>query len=279
MKISFTALLLSAVSLFTVASADTPWKFYRSISSTEYANTLRTMTDTGFRLTYISGYANSDGEARYNVIFEKPEYTPAWRTNYGYNVNEFNKTFEELKTQGFRPVLVEGYSFGGERHYASIWENNTEATKWAERRNMSGDEFTTWFKELMKKGFRLRHLSGYEFNDKQQFAGVFEKRDSVPWKAYAGLTAAEYRIKFNAAKRDGYYPVQISPYTACGKVWFAGIFEKMDNNKDKPVALFGLGPFQYQMRAAEWAIKGYRPTMVDGYLDGGEKFAAIFNKG
>lgn len=278
MNISFAGLLVSAVCFFAVADAITPWRFYRSISSTDFADTLRIMTATKFRLTYISGYANTAGEARYNVIFEKPEYTPAWRTNYGYNVNEFNNSFNELKNEGFRPVLVDGYNTGGERHYASIWENNTETIEWAERRDMSGDEFAAWFKEFVKKGFRLRYLSGYEFNNKQQLAGVFEKRGSVPWKAYAGLTAIEYRIKFDAAKRDGYYPVQISPYTACGQVWFAGIFEKMDNKKDTPVTLFGLTPFQYQMAATKWAIKGYRPTMVDGYVDDGEKFAVIFNK-
>ncbi|EFQ99333.1 hypothetical protein MGYG_02346 [Nannizzia gypsea CBS 118893] len=276
MNLSFAALLISAVSLFAVADA-LEWNLYRSYSATEYAKTLN-MTDNKFRLTYISAYANAEGEARYNAIFEKPEYTPAWRTNYGYNGNELNNTFNDLKNKGFRPVLVEGYNINGERHYTSLWENNTESIEWAERRDMSGKEFNTWVKEHKKKGFRLRHLSGYEYNNEQQFTGVFEKRDSAPWKAYVGLSPWEYRIKSYAAKRSGYYPVQISPYTACGKVWFAAIFEKLGNKKDTPVTVFGLDSSRYKMESDVWESRGYKPTMVDGYLDNGEKFAAIFNK-
>ncbi|KAK2873744.1 hypothetical protein FQN49_002107 [Arthroderma sp. PD_2] len=277
MKIPFTALWVSAASLLAVVEATNPWAAHHGLSFSDYRDKLRAMTNSGYRPSYVSAYATNRGEARYNAIFEKLPSSPGWHTNFGYTRESYNEAFEELKGDGFRPLLVEGYNAGGERRYASIWEKNTANVLWSERTNLSGDEFTKWFKEFVGKGYRLRTVSGYSFNDEQQFAGVWEKKSSPPWKAYAGLTAAQYQTKFDEAKRDGYYAVQISPYTAGGKVWFAGIFEKTDK-KDKPYTRYGMTSSEYQDIFNERKGKGYRPTVVEGYQDGGEKFAAIFNK-
>ncbi|EEQ31443.1 WD40 repeat protein [Microsporum canis CBS 113480] len=182
MKIPFTTLLASVAFFLATTEAVEPC-VYVGISSSEYNETLNIKTALEYRPTYVSAYANAYGEARYNVIFEKPSATPAWHTNFGYNANDFDKTFEEYKKDGFRPTLVEGYYSGGERHYASIWEKNNENIAWEERRNMSEDEFTSWYNDFVGKGYTLRHLSGYSFNDQEQFAGVFEKKPSPPRKA------------------------------------------------------------------------------------------------
>ncbi|KAF3482804.1 uncharacterized protein GIQ15_02128 [Arthroderma uncinatum] len=278
MKVSFTALLASAASLLTVAQGANPWRALHGLTSSEYGDKLRAMTSDGYRPYYISGYSTSRGEARYNAIFEKPQSGPAWRTNYGYSREAYNKAFNELKDDGFRPLLVQGYNAGGERRYASIWEKNTSNIAWSERTNISGDDFTKWFTEFIEKGYRLRSISGYSFGDDQQFAGVWEKKTSVPWKAYAGLTTTQYQAKFDELKKDGYYTVQICPYTVGGKVYFAGIFEKMDGREEKPYTRYGMTSAEYQDVYDEYKKKGFRPTVVAGYLDGGEKFAAIFVK-
>ncbi|KAM5432274.1 hypothetical protein McanMca71_004449 [Microsporum canis] len=276
MKIPFTTLLASVAFFLATTEAVEPC-VYVGISSSEYNETLNIKTALEYRPTYVSAYANAYGEARYNVIFEKPSATPAWHTNFGYNANDFDKTFEEYKKDGFRPTLVEGYYSGGERHYASIWEKNNENIAWEERRNMSEDEFTSWYNDFVGKGYTLRHLSGYSFNDQEQFAGVFEKKPSPPRKAYVGLTADEYRVKSSELKSDDYYAVHISTYTAGGKAWFAGIFEKMDDKKNKPEVHIG---WAYARAAdATWDTIGHRLISMDGYVDNGEKFVLIFKQG
>ncbi|KAF3480979.1 WD40 repeat protein [Arthroderma uncinatum] len=281
--------LFAAASLLATAAvaAGDAWEARHGLTASRYQETFNNLTAAGYRLDYVTGYADLNGEARYNAIFDKPASPSkvAWVANHGVTREKYSAAFKDLKDKGYRPLHVQGYNvgkdstLGKDRRYASIWEKNTPAVAWEERTDVSGEKFTELFHQLVDKGYRLRSISGYAIGAEQRFAGVFEKTAGPTWKAYAGMSSDGYQTRFNEMKKDGLYPVQISPYTAGGKVWYAGIWEKIDDKAAKPYTRYGLTGSEYQAVFDEWKGKGYKPTVVAGYIDGKTvKYAAIFNK-
>ncbi|EFQ98067.1 beta-lactamase [Nannizzia gypsea CBS 118893] len=229
-------------------------------------------------LTYISVFVNARGNSTYNAIYENPETFPGWQSYYQSTTNQYREDVKESREEGFRPIQIDGHSGFAVPRFSTLWNDNKNEMPWAEHINQSGDEFTKAFKDYVSNGYRLKSLSGYGFNGQQQFASAWEKTPGAPQKAYIGLTAAEYQTTFDQARKDGYYPVRISPYNVGKEVWFAGIFEQMDSKAAKPECQWGLTSDEYVEVFNNWTKKGYKPTVVNGYLDGEEKYAAIFNK-
>ncbi|KAM5463234.1 hypothetical protein MauCBS54593_007644 [Microsporum audouinii] len=281
-------ILCSAVTLLaTAALAGNAWEARHGLTSSAYQETFNNLTKAGYHLDYVTGFADLNGNALYNAIFEKPPSSGkiAWVANHGVTREKYTAAFNDLKAKGYRPVHVQGYNVGKsptsgkDRRYASLWHKNTLAVSWEERTDVSGEKFTELFHQLVGEGYRLRSISGYAIGSEQRFSGVFEKADGPEWKAYAGMSSDGYQTRFNELKKAGLYPVQISPYNVGGKVWYAGIWEKMDAKAAKPYTRYGLTGSEYQALFNEWRGKGYRPTVVAGYIDGKTvKYAVIFNK-
>ncbi|EFR05502.1 WD40 repeat protein [Nannizzia gypsea CBS 118893] len=275
--------------LATAALAGNAWQVRFGLTSSAYQETFNELVKDGYRLEYATGFSDLSGDARYNAIFEKPSASDkiAWIANHGLTPEKYSTAFDDLKDKEYRPLHVQGYNVGKdptsgkERRFTSIWHKNSGkgAVAWEERTDISGDKFTELFQQLVEKGYRLRSLSGYAVGSQQRFSGVFEKRAGPAWKAYAGLNGDEYQKKFEDLKKDGFYPVQIVPYNVDGKVWYSGIWEKVDAEAAKPYTRYGLTGPEYQDLLREWKGKGYRPTSVAGYIDGKTlKYASIFNK-
>ncbi|KAF3482357.1 uncharacterized protein GIQ15_05116 [Arthroderma uncinatum] len=277
MKIFTTALLAFAVSFLTVVEGKL-WASFHGIGRYVLRDKIDGYITLDWRPTYLSGFAMSNGTGIFNAVFDSPPRYPGWHVYWDNSIDNYRKALKERKEAGYRLLQVNVYSAFGERYFTTRWEQNYDNIPWAELTNQSRDEFMKSLKEYEGKGYRLKSLSGYGFNGEQQFASVWEQKSSLPWRAYAGLTAAEYQAKFNEARKDGYYPVQISPYNVGTQVWFAGIFEKVDSKAAKPECQWALTSDQYVKVFNDWRSKGYMPTVVEGYLNGGERYAAIFNK-
>jgi hypothetical protein len=57
---------------------------------------------------------------RYAAIWEKTS-GPAWQAYHGLSSTQYQSTIDSLKAQGYRPVLVNGYSVGGVDYYVAIF--------------------------------------------------------------------------------------------------------------------------------------------------------------
>jgi CubicO group peptidase (beta-lactamase class C family) len=78
----------------------------------------------GFVLWRVSGYP-APGGTRYAAIWikESPSIEPGvtWQAKQGMSSAEYQSEFDALKTRGFRPAKINGFTVDGVTQYAGIW--------------------------------------------------------------------------------------------------------------------------------------------------------------
>lgn len=92
-----------------------------------------------------------------------------------------------------------------------------------------------------------------------------------------GLAIGDYQCFYNQALLGGYEPEWLDMFDSGGKTYVNAIFRP--KSAGAIAAYHGLNGAQYQARFTEWTGKGYRPIIVESYLEGGSpRYAAVFKK-
>ena len=89
-----------------------------------------------------------------------------------------------------------------------------------------------------------------------------------------GLPIGDYQCLFDQAVAANYEPVWINIFNAGGKTFVNAIFRPQTPGDFR--AFHGLSAAQYQAEFNEWTGKGYRPVIVESYLEDGVRYAAVF---
>jgi hypothetical protein len=135
-----------------------PWRARHGLTSTQYQAEFYSLAQQGYRLQYVSGYTVG-GEERFAALWEqKPG--PAWVARHGLTAAQYQAEFHTLASQGFRLVLVNGYSVNRQDRYVAIWEQ-AAGPAWVARHGMTATEYQSEFNKYTGQGFRLTHVSGY----------------------------------------------------------------------------------------------------------------------
>ena len=117
---------------------------------------------------------------------------PAWRARHILTAAQHQSDFAVLKSQGFRPLDVNGYSINGASRFASIWEKSP-GPSWEARHDLTSDQHNALFAVLPAQGFRPVSISGYEKAGAPRFASLWQKVSGPALMARHGMTAAEYQ--------------------------------------------------------------------------------------
>ena len=91
-----------------------------------------------------------------------------------------------------------------------------------------------------------------------------------------GLPIRDYQCLFDQASNAGYQPVWLDMFDADGNTYVNAIFRQSSGGAMR--AYHGLTGDQYQARFDDAKKDGYRPVIVDSYLDDGVRYAAVFRK-
>jgi len=91
-----------------------------------------------------------------------------------------------------------------------------------------------------------------------------------------GLPIGDYQCLFNQAVAANYEPVFLDMFDAGGKTYVNAIFRPETPGAFQ--AFHGLSSAQYQAEFDKWTDQGYRPVIVESYLDNGVRYAAVFKK-
>jgi hypothetical protein len=86
------------------------WEAHHGLTSSAYQKTFDRLAAAGFRLAWVSGYSDT-GIARYAAVWRQEPSGP-WQARHGLDATGYQRTFDELRSQGFRPVQVSGYGDG-----------------------------------------------------------------------------------------------------------------------------------------------------------------------
>lgn len=181
-----------------------------------------------------------------------------------------------LLTDGYQPVSVSGYEVQGDSHYAVVWEKRP-LIPWAERHNLSAEDFQDNFDVLLGQGFRPVSLSVYNVGEGVRYAGIWERRAGQVRYMGVGMAAADFQNTAAAYIKEGYRPLTISGFKIGGQPRFSAIWEKAEGPAfETQLDLTADGLKETEKRMGE---KGYAPTSVSGYdRDGTAHFTAVWEK-
>jgi hypothetical protein len=128
-------------------------------------------------------------EERYAAIWEKST-GPAWVARHGLTSAQYQQEMDTMVKQGYRPVLVSGFDLGSEDRYAAIWEKSTGPAP-IERHGLTSAQYQQEMDTLVKQGYRLMLVSGYDLAGQDSYAAIWEKSTGPERIERQGLTAAQ----------------------------------------------------------------------------------------
>src|SRR6266545_4603801 len=265
---------LTLLLFFSVQVVDAQWQARHRLTSAEYQATFNTLTSEGCRLTWVSGYSISD-EPRFAAIFEKKS-SPEWVAHHGMTSEDYQSKFNTYVSQGFRLVLVNGYTVKGVDYYVAIWDKSPSG-QWVARHGLTGGQYQALFKQYADQGFRLKHVSGYSFRSQARYAAIWEKvaAGSPEWVARHGLTSVEYQVVFDTYVGQGFRLVLVNGYQVNNVDYYVAIWEK--STSGPWIARHGMTSAEYQDYFDNYYYQGYQLRVVSGYALGLEdRYAAIW---
>jgi hypothetical protein len=101
----------------------------------------------------------TNGSERFAAVFEQQD-GPAFQARHGLTAAQYQQTFDQLVGQGFRPVVVSGYSVGGQDRFAAVFEQKSGPAFQA-RHGLTAAQYQQTFDQLVGQGFRPVIVSGY----------------------------------------------------------------------------------------------------------------------
>jgi hypothetical protein len=149
----------------------------------------------GMRLVDVSGY-DVGGQAHYAAIWEKAS-GPPFVARHGLTSQEYQHEFDKQIGQGFRLILVDGYSVGGQDHYAAIFEKSP-GPAFVARHGLTSAQYQQAFDDFVgRQGYRLKLVSAHKIRGQTSYAAIFEKSPGPSFVARHGLRSAEYQAEFD----------------------------------------------------------------------------------
>ncbi|MBU8900566.1 serine hydrolase [Corallococcus sp. M34] len=246
------------------------WIVRHGLTDAQYQAELQSRVAQGYRLSYVSGY-EAGGSACYAVIWEKSGDL-AWRAFLGLSADTYQAIITEQQAQGYRPVVLNGYTVGDATYFAVIFHLDSGAA-WVARHDLSAAEYQSEFNTRVEQGYRLVHVSGYTSGGAERYAVIWEQTRGPDWKARNGLTASEFQAAVDTNAAQGYQLAQVSGYSVGGTERFAAIFQV---SSGIPIAARqGLTSTEYQQAVMDLKYQGYRPLQVAAHRKGGQSVFAL----
>ena len=141
-----------------------PWKFSKKGSFLNPGISTWNYTIV-YRITRESGARPSRKESdRYIGVWQQSA-GPAWVARHGLTSAQYQAVFDELTPQGYRPVILSGYSISGSDRYLCMFEQSSAKGAWVARHGLTGAQYQAVFDDLTPKGYRPIILSGYSVSN------------------------------------------------------------------------------------------------------------------
>ena len=262
--------------LLIILPVQAQWEARHGLTSAAYQDTFNRLTSQGYRLTWVSGYTYND-DPRYAAIFEKKP-SPQWIAHHGMTSSDYQHKFDNYTSQGYRLVLVNGYTVGGVDYYVAIWDKSPSGP-WVARHGLTGAGYQAAFNTYTSRGYRLTHVSGYAIGNTARYAAIWAKVPNSPaWVARHGMTSDSYQSFFNTYTSQGFRLVLVNGYQVNNVDYYTAIWDKSPSGPW--IARHGMTSPVYQAEFNKYVADGYKLKLVSGYdLGTSDRYAALWIKG
>ena len=275
MKKSIFALSICFLFLNSIALFSQNWVARHNLTSAQYQTEVNKWVNLGYRLTQVSGYSDN-GQDRYAAIFEQ-ESGPQWAARHDLSSAQYQTEYNNLTSQGYRPIQVSGFPSGNQAKFAAIFIKENNAPQWAARHNMTSAQYQEEFNERASQGYYLADVSGYTVGGTDYYAAIWEKKAGAPQVfARHRMTSADYQAEVNTRAAQGWRLTKVSGYSLSNSARFAAIWVKTSG--PALAARHALnGAQNYQDEFERLYYQGYRPVWINGYtVNNQDVYAAIF---
>jgi CubicO group peptidase (beta-lactamase class C family) len=154
--------------------ATDPWVARHGLTAAQYQAAFDQFTGEGYVLDWVSGYFDGSQDL-YAAIWRKRQGAPAWQARHGLTAAEYQAFFDNVAAQGYKLVVVSGYSDGVQDRYAAIFRQIPGAPPWQARHGLTPAQYQTTFDQLVAQGYRLELVSGYSVAGQDRFAAIWSK--------------------------------------------------------------------------------------------------------
>lgn len=208
------------------------WASRSNLTDAQFDAYWKEYTDAGMRLIDQDAYT-LDGATRYAGIWMQNVEGLGWASFQGQVDADFSDTFAKLSGAGMMMVDVESFVAGETRYYSSIWVENKGGLGWIERRNLTSDEYASYFQQYADDGYRVIDLESYMLgNGAQRYAAIWVKNTSGRgWYAYRDMTARGFGNRWNQLRDAGYRLIDFEVYQTDGGTRYAGVWRQ---NSSRP---------------------------------------------
>ncbi|KAN0082167.1 Beta-lactamase/transpeptidase-like protein [Elaphomyces granulatus] len=186
------------------------WVSHHGMNSTQYQQNFDTYVGQGYRLVLVNGY-EVQGVDNYVAIWDKSP-SGQWVARHGMSPSDYQDAFDTYVGQGYRLRHVSGYAVGNEARYAAIWEKTNDGIAWVARHGMTSSDYQNAFDGYVSQGYRLVVVNGYQVNNVDYYAAIWDKSTSGPWIARHGMTSSQFQAEFDNNYYQGFVLQVVSGY-------------------------------------------------------------------
>lgn len=199
------------------------WKNHGSMTGTTYQQNFDKYREEGFLLVHVDSYVVGDN-VLYAAIWRKS--SGAFTAYHGSTAEEHQKSFDSLKSDGWRPKVISVASVGGKLRYTALYTKQ-DIGNFEARSFLTPDEYQIKFDQNKENGRHLQYLNSYLHGGKLHFSAIWaEKPEASGLIARHGLTAGQFQTSWEDALSVGFRTQAITACEEDGKVRYAVYWTK-----------------------------------------------------
>ncbi len=177
------------------------WQAHHRMTADQYQATFNQLAQQGYRLRTMSGY-EVGGQDLYAALWDKDD-SVAWQAHHRMTADQYQATFNQLSSQGYRLTWVSTYAVSGEDLYAAIWDKS-EGPAWQAHHRMNPSDYQSTFDGLLSQGYRPVCISACNTGGDDLYAALWEQESGSAWVAHHAMTAGGYQYTFDQLLQQGY---------------------------------------------------------------------------
>jgi CubicO group peptidase (beta-lactamase class C family) len=206
--------------------------------------------------------------------------TPLYACSLDLPHDEYQDRYDQLASDGYRLILVDGYRSENGLYYGGIWIRDQAAVLTRARHGMTSSGYQSEYDDLRSRGYQLKSVTGLSSTSGSTAATFAASWNDGSWRGYRAhhnMTTTGYQTKFDEYKADGYQVIYVTGYASGTSSRYAAIWSTHTDRLQ--TARHNLPSSQYQTTFDDLKSKGYRIAHVNAHEAGGKTyFAGIWVK-
>lgn len=143
-----------------------------SLSTAGLQNALLELKQDGYIPLKLDGYSVK-GQPEHVGIWLK-QNTTTWEATCHIPLDQFQKTFDDVTSKGFRLTNLCGYVVDRQPFYHALWAKDS-VIEWMTKYHLTQEEFQSANKKLESENYQLVNLDSYRLNHRTHFSAIWDK--------------------------------------------------------------------------------------------------------